>query len=442
MDTADLIIKAKYVITMSNPMVIEDGAVAIGDGVIKAVGKADDVLKAYRAEEVLDRGRHILMPSLIDAHTHTQQVFLKSFINDYRLSLPPIWTKLLIPFEELLDGELAYLSALLSVATMAKNGVTMFIEAASPKPHELIKAVREVGIRAVVTPSTFNVRDGEVLDYKDVIHRIEELLPEADDRVRVWCSVRQIMMSSEDLLLSIKDFCLKHGLGITYHIGEYQGEVDYSLTKYGKRPLEVLDELGLTRIRPTVIAHGVYLSSKERAIVRERGLGIAWCPTTDSIVMGLHWLPLFDGYVFGIGSDGGAFTTLDLLHEARVARAVGKALLVATTYDKSSLSTQILLKALTGWGGELVGDRVGVVSEGYRADVITLSINDLRVLPIHDPLEAVVTMLDGHNVSDVLVGGDFVVRDGRLVGVDEGSLIERVLDVLPVVRDKLSRVDV
>lgn len=74
------------------------------------------------------------MPGLIDAHTHTQQVLLRSFINDERLALPPIWTKLLIPFEDLLTDELAYLSSLVSVAAMAKNGVTLFIEAGAPSP--------------------------------------------------------------------------------------------------------------------------------------------------------------------------------------------------------------------------------------------------------------------------------------------------------------------
>ncbi|WP_243679237.1 hypothetical protein [Vulcanisaeta distributa] len=114
MERVDLVIRARYVVTMSNPMVIEDGgAVAVDNGLIKAVGKASEVLSQYRGgEEVIDRGgRHILMPGLIDAHTHTQQVLLRSFISDERLALPPIWVKLLIPFEDLLTDDLARLSS-------------------------------------------------------------------------------------------------------------------------------------------------------------------------------------------------------------------------------------------------------------------------------------------------------------------------------------------
>ena len=438
MERVDLVIRAKYVITMSNPLIIEDGAVAIDNGLIKAVGRAGDVLSNYRGEEFISRDRHILMPGLVDAHTHTQQLLLRSFINDDRLALPPIWTRLLIPFEELLTDDLAYLSSLVSVAAMAKSGVTYFIEAGAPRPRELVKAINEVGIRGVVTPSTFNVRDGQVIDAEEVLRRVEELLPEVNDRVRVWCSIRQLMMVTEDLLLKAKDLCLGKGLGITYHLGEYQGEVDYSLTRYGVRPLEVMDRLGLTLIRPTVIAHAVYLSNRERAIVRDRGLGIAWCPTVDSLIMGPHWLPMFDSVLFGFGSDGGAFTTLDLLHEVKVARAVGKALTVGMTYDKSSFNSITMLRALTGWGGLLVGDNVGIIAEGFKADLITLKLDDIRVLPVYDPVESVISFLNGHYVTDTLVGGRFIVRDGRLIGINEDYIIERLYAVMPSISEKLN----
>ena len=437
MESVDLIIKARYVITMWEPLVIEDGAVAIKDGVIISVDRAGKVQDNFRAEEVIERGRHILMPGLVDAHTHTQQVLLRSFINDKRLSLPQIWTKMLIPFEELLTDELAYLSSLLSVVGMAKSGITTFIEAGAPKPLELIRAINEVGIRGIVTPSTFDLGEDKVLNTKEVIRKVEDLLPYVNDRVRVWCSIRQIMMASQDLLLGIRDFCLRHGLGITYHMGEYQGEVDYSFMKYGKRPLEVFDELGLTSIKPTVIAHGVYLSIRERSIIKERGLGIAWCPTVDSIYMGPHWLPLFSDYMFGIGSDGGGFTNLDLFHEARVARAVGKALTISINYDKSSFDTITLMRALTGWGGRLINDHVGIIRPGYRADLITLRLDDPRILPIHDPVETVLTALSGRDVNDVLVNGEFIVNNSSLVKVDEVELINKIYDVTPTITDKL-----
>jgi 5-methylthioadenosine/S-adenosylhomocysteine deaminase len=146
---------------------------------------------------------------------------------------------------------------------------------------------------------------------------------------------------------------------------------------------------------------------------------------------------MFDDYVFGIGSDGGAFTDLDLLHEARVARAIGKALTVSLNYEKTSLNSVILLKALTGWGGSLIGDLVGAVRLGYKADLIILRLDDPRVVPTYDPVEVVVTALSGREVNDVIIGGKFIIKDGYFVEFSEDELLNKVYDVIPTVMDKL-----
>ncbi|WP_069807659.1 amidohydrolase family protein [Vulcanisaeta thermophila] len=433
-EKVDLIVKSRFIITMSEPMVIEDGAIAVSEGRIVAVGRSGRMLSEYTAEEVIQRDRHIVMPGLIDTHTHTQQVLLRSSIGDYELSLPPIWTRYLIPFENRLDDDLAYLSSLLSLINMVRMGTTYFIEAGAPRPGELVRAVNEVGIKGVVTASTFDLINGERLDTKGVLNRTLELIGVARGNARPWCSIRQLMMASEDLILGLRDLCLRHGLGITYHLDEYQGEVDYSLTRYGVRPLEALDRLGITSVRPSVIAHGVYMSASEVEIMRRKGLGLAWCPTVDSILMGPHWLAFnHRDLIFGIGSDGGAFTSLDLLHEVKVARALGKSSLVSHTYDKSSLDSLTLLRALTGFGGALVNDRVGAIREGFSADFIVLDARSTASIPIYDPINAVVSILEGSSVSDVVVNGGFIMMNGRLLTVSE----ERVLELLDRNLDKV-----
>ena len=433
-DVVDLVIKCKYLITLSRPNVVTDGAVAIRDGRVVGVGRADDVLKEFRGEEVLERRHHVLLPGFLDGHTHTQQVLLRTSISDYVLQLPPIWTKYLIPFERRLGSELAYISSLLSVAAMAKNGTTYFIEACAPYPEELVKAVNEVGIKGVVTYATYDIFEGEPLNTSEILRRTEELVRRGrEGRVRFWCSIREVMMASKELLEGIRGLCRRYGVGITYHLGEYQGEVDYVLSKYGVRPLELLDLLGITDIRPSVIAHAIYFSEREVGIIRRKGLSICWCPTVDSILMGPHWLGIRgDGVRFCLGSDGGAFTTLDLLHEVKVARAVSKALAVSLNYDKvSTLDSLKLLKALTGFNGEVIGEKVGVIKEGYSADLVIMDLSKLNTVPTYDPVEAVITLLESSEVTDVLVDGEFVVRDGKLVKIDESIIKEKVLDALP-----------
>ncbi len=122
---------------------------------------------------------------------------------------------------------------------------------------------------------------------------------------------------------------------------------------------------------------------------------------------------------------------------ARVARAVGKALTIGINYDKSSFDTITLMRALTGWGGRLINDHVGVIRPGYRADLITLRLDDPRILPIYDPVETVITALSGRDVNDVLVNGEFIVNNSNLVKVDEVELINKIYDATPTITDKL-----
>ncbi len=440
-EVVDLVIKSKYLITMSDPLVITDAAVAISNGVIVAAGRAGEVLSKFRGEEVVERSTHVVLPGFLDGHTHTQQVFLRSSISDYVLQLPPIWTEYLIPFERMLGSELAYLSSLFSVASMAKYGTTYFIEACAPYPEELIKAINEVGIKGVVTYATYDIYKDEYIDYREVLRRTEELLKSGGGgKVRVWCSIREVMMASEELLEGVRELCRKYGAGLTYHLGEYQGEVDYTLSKYGLRPLEVMDRFGLTDIKPAVIAHGVYFSEPEVEILKKKGICVCWCPTVDSVLMGPHWLGLrYSGkLMFCLGSDGGAFSTLDLLHEVKVARAVSKSTSVALTYDKVGLDSRTLLKALTGWGGRVVGEKVGAIKEGYSADLTVIDLRSFNALPTYDPVESIVTFAEGSNVSDVIVDGEFVVREGRLVRVNEEEIKEKVLDALPKLEELIS----
>lgn len=444
-----MIVKARFLVTMDTPMIIEDGAVAVENGVIRAVGRSSDVMNRFRSEEVVVRDKHILMPGLLDCHTHTQQVLLRSSITDEMLQLPPIWTEYLIPFENRLGRDLAYLSSLLSLYLMVRSGVTFFIEAGAPYPRELVRAVREVGLKAAVTPSTFDEGCEGALDCKKALERAEETLRMAGGRVRPWCSIREIMMASRDLLEGIRDLCERYGAGLTYHLGEYQGEVDYALSKYGRRPLQVMEKLGLTRIKPSVVAHGVFFSGEEVRILEERGIGVCWCPTVDSILMAPHWLSLQQcggRVVFGIGSDGGAFTTLDLLHEVKVARSVGKALSVSLTYSKAYPDSRTLLKALTGFQGKMIGERTGALKEGFQADMITIRIDRPWLKPVRDPVETIVCFAEAHDVNDVIVDGEFIMRDGKLTRIREEEIMQRlereedrIRRIVEEIRERLGR---
>ena len=428
----DLIIKAKYLITMGSKGEITKGAIAIRNDTIVDVGSEDYILSKYRGEVVHEYPEHIAIPGLVDCHVHTQQLFLRSSITDYELQLPPIWTKYLIPFEKMLSRDLAHLSSLVSLMNMVKNGITFFVEAGAPYPEEVVKAAERIGVKGVVTASTFDVMNGEVYDIKEVLSNTLKLLKLRAKRISIWCSIRQLMMCSEELIRRVAELCRKYGIGLTLHLAEYQGEIDYCLSKYGLRPLEYLEKLGLTNIRPFIAAHALYLSPNEIDIVRKKSLGICWCPTVDAYLMGYHWLSLYaDNVLFGIGSDGGAFSTLDLLHEAKIAKALGKAFATSFLYTKSVLNSETILRALTGQGGSLINNSIGKIERNYKADIVIINAKKLQHIPLYNPIEALVNFTEGSFTEAIYINGDRIVNQGVITTINEDEVVEKLYNVLP-----------
>uniref|UniRef100_A0A7C5YU74 Amidohydrolase n=1 Tax=Ignisphaera aggregans TaxID=334771 RepID=A0A7C5YU74_9CREN len=432
-EIVDKIVVGRYVVTLDSfNRVIPKGAIAIKDGVVVDVGEYNDVRNRYRADEVIERLNHIIMPGLVDCHVHTQQYLLRSAITDEMLQLPPIWTRVLVPFENMMSLQLARISTQASIVNMLRNGITYFIEAGAPYPEILTEEVARSGVKGVITYATYNVLEDRSWDAKEVLKKAEVLYREWNSRnnVRIWMSIRQVMMASEDLVERVIEFAKKFNTGLTLHLAEYQGEVDYILTKYGKRPLEHLLEKELKSIKPVVIAHGVFLSPREIEIVKKFNLGICWCPTVDSWLMGIHWVCLkdVDNMVIGIGSDGGAWNRLDLLHEAKVAKAIAKAVNNAVMYYKAGLDSQTLLDMLAGSRGVITGERIGRLEKGYSADLIVLNIKYVGNLPLHNPIDLVVNYLEGDSVSDVIIDGKFVVKEGKVLTIDEEKIVEEVLN--------------
>jgi len=428
-------VRGRYVITHEGE-VLRDKAVVFEENRILAVTDVGRDVE-YKPEEIVERKHHIVMPGFIDCHTHTQQILLRTSISDRELPLPPIWTRYLIPFERMLDDDLAHLSSLLSIAGKISSGVVYFVEAGAPRPYALIKALKETKMQGAVTMSTFDVLDGETPNTHEVLEEVERLLAHRSEGNDVWISIRQVMMATRELIEKLRDLALKHNVGLTLHLSEYQGEVDYTLASYGMRPLEFIDHIGLTRVKPLVIAHGVYLSEAEINIVKNKNLGICWCPTVDSLVMGEHWIPLsYDGLLFGVGSDGGAFTNLDILYELKVARALGKAINASLKYDKASLDSKTLFKAATGWGGSIVGRKMGL-KPGDEASFIVINYKNIKTIPLYDPIEAVVSFIEGESVTDVVVRGNFLKKNGALTTIDKEKLENLIIELTPKLEEKI-----
>ncbi|MFN3268772.1 MAG: amidohydrolase family protein, partial [Zestosphaera sp.] len=330
-----------------------------------------------------------------------------------------------------------------SIINMLKNGVTYFVEAGAPYPEILAEEILASGIKGVVTYATYDIAEEKIAEPEEVLRKVERLHSEYSSRganLRVWASLRQVMMVSEELMKEVIEFSREHGLGLTLHLGEYQGEVDYTLAKYGLRPLEYLIKRGIREIKPVIVAHGVYFSPMEVRMLKEYGLGLCWCPSVDSWLMGIHWVGLTDieNLKLGIGSDGGAWGRIDLLHEAKIAKALSKAVSTSITYFKAGLDSNTLLKTLSGSTGSLVGEKIGRLEKGYAADLVILNTKNVRNLPIHNPVDALINYLEGDDVTDVIVSGKLVVENGKIKTLNEEKVLEELLDREEEIKEKFA----
>lgn len=439
MELVDRIIIVKSAITLDDyNRVIDKAAIAINNGVIVDVDAKDRVLSRFKGEEVVEKPKHIAIPGLVDCHTHTQQFLLRSFIDDLLVQQPPIWTKILVPFEEAMDVEYARLSTQASLINMLKNGITYYIEAGAPYPDVLVEETLRVRLKGIVTYATYNVVDGvETEDTSRVVRKVEELINMVrGGSVKVWVSLRQLMMVNDELLDKILKLVVKHKTGFTIHLGEYQGEVDYCILKHGFRPLEFILSR-LKGVKPIVISHGLFLSIKELNLARENGVTVCWCPTVDSWLSGIHWAGLIDYPYLTIGSDGGAWGRLDLLHEVKVARALSRSLTNSILYYKTGVDSIKLLKMITGLGGETLGEKIGAIKRGYSADIVLIDVSKLKNIPVVNPINTVVDFVEGDSITDVIIDGKTVVEDSEVLTIDEKRVQEKILNIEDEVKTKL-----
>jgi len=437
-ERVDLILSNGILVTLSDKGVIYEGSIAIKDNKIIAVGKKDDIESRYYADEVINLKGKIVLPGFIDLHVHNAQILLRGSFTDKLTALPPVWLNYLIPFEANLKPDQVKIASLLSIINMIKNGTTCFVEAGGPYPDKIAEAVEETGIRGIVTRSNIDL-DPDIPMYMDTDNLIKENLRlfetwhgKGNGRVEIWFSLREVMLDTLELFEKFTELAKEKNTYITMHLAEDRVEVDFTLEKYGKRPVELMYEKGYLNNRVLAV-HMIFLDSKEAIMVTKSGASIAWCPYVDSYLMGFSKaIDLLElGVPVGLGSDGGAWCNMDLLEQGRIARTAAKLLSNIMAHDKTALPAQTVLEMLTKNAAKAIHkhDELGKLKEGYLADLIVLNINKSHMIPHYSIEEVIVNMARGGDVETVIVDGKIVMKDKRILTVDEEKIVIKALEL-------------
>ncbi len=448
---ADLIIENAYVVTLdSGRPVIVDGSVAVVGETITAVGPAREISAQFpQAAARIDASGCLVMPGLIDAHTHLFQVLgrglgdgleLMAWLRQFMLPLATHMTTT--------DAEAAVrLSALLAV----QAGTTAVVDNHyAPTDTDTIlavaQAIEDVGLRGAVARGTFGPRTvgSDRMGVPDELHcypsttELEitaECLGErpSGSRVEIWPMPENISYVDLDLIAQCAVLADEQDLRWQAHCSEALAEVVIFEEVYGERPVAWLDRAGLLGPR-TTLAHAIWLDDAEieaMGAARACGLHQPVCnQVVSSGVMPMREL-LDAGATVALGTDGLAVSGQSMFEAMKSAYAMHRLSRMDATWPPA----ETLLELVCGHGARVLGRHVGVIETGALADLVVIDMSTPRFQPAHRPVAMLALIGHGADVRDVVIGGELVVRDGRstLVDHDEvmakaGEAAERVAD--------------
>ncbi len=328
MQNCDLIVKGKYVLQMDDEMsVIENGMVVVEKNKIIVLGKEKELKNKYEAKEIIDARNGIIMPGLINTHTHAAMAYFRGLADDLPLNewlskrIWPAEAKFVKPNFVKKSSELACLEMIKSGATCF-NDMYFFQEITAKVAEKAgMRMLSGEGILDFPTPSC-KTPDEAIAKTMELIGRFKN-----SELVNIAFAPHSIYACGKNVLIKIKELAEEYNLPIHIHLSETKKEVEDCKNKHGKSLAEYLDEIGLLSEK-TIAAHSVWLSENDLEIYKNRGVKASHCPASNmKLASGIAPVPemLDDGIIIGLGSDGAASNnTLDLFSDMRACALLHK----------------------------------------------------------------------------------------------------------------------
>jgi 5-methylthioadenosine/S-adenosylhomocysteine deaminase len=417
----DLIVYGDHVVTMNAAAtVIENGAVAIDDGVIVAVRAADEINANYTARQTLTGAGRIVMPGLVNGHSHAAMTLLRGVADD--LALMDWLNNYIFPAEvEFVDAEFVRIGTELACWEMIRGGTTTFVDMYY-YPDTIAEVVEQCGMRALISATVIDQRSPDAESADDSIDKGTGFIDRWKNRhpriTPIFGPHANYTLNAEQLEAT-RQAALDLGVGISIHLSESPFEVQYSKDTYGMTSIDLLDSIGFFE-GPTIAAHVVWPTETEIPILAARQVGVIHNPTSNmKIASGIS--PVADmlaaGVRVGLGTDGAASNNdLDMWEEMRLASFLQK----VEQMDPEVLSAETVLTMATSGGAAAIGmdGVIGKLAVGMRADVIQVSFDDVHHIPTYDVISHLVFVNDEQDVASVVVDGKVLMREKEILTID------------------------
>ena len=441
-EPADLILSARYVVTMDGSRrVIENGAVAVKGERILAAGPRAEIDAKYRAKARIDRPEALIAPGLINTHTHAAMSLFRGIADDMRLQ---DWLEQYIfPAEaKMVNPEFVRWGTRLACLEMLLGGTTTFTDMYYFE-EVVAEAAKEAGMRGVLGQTIIGFPVADAKTPAVSIARTEAFFKRFDNDPLIVPAIapHAVYTNSDETLQACRRLADKYNKPLIIHLSETKKENDDLFAKRNTTPTKLLESLGVLTGR-TLGAHGVWLDDADMAILKRRGTGLAHCPSSNmKLASGVAQVDkiLGLGIAMGLGPDGPAGSNNDfsLFEEMDLAAKLQK----VTRMDPQALPATRVVEMATITGARALGleREIGSIEAGKRADLITVRIDGANAQPLYNVYSALAFSLKGADVNDVVINGRQVVRDKRVLTLNQAAIIAKAGEYAKQVRAAVKR---
>jgi 5-methylthioadenosine/S-adenosylhomocysteine deaminase len=398
------------------------GEIAVEDGKILSVGEQGSAPEGFVPDRIIDLPNDVVMPGLINAHTHAAMTMLRSYADDLPL-MPWLETKVW-PFEGKMTDEDIYWGTLLALAEMIQSGTTTMLDMYASM-DKVAEAVLEAGTRVVLTRGLIgNAPNGERA-FNENIELVEKYHGSGNGRLTVMFGPHAPYTCSGEYIQRVKAEADRLGVGIHIHVAETKDELRIIQEQYGKTPVQWLNDLGLFGGH-VVAAHCVHLTEEDMQILADKKVCVAH-NAESNMKLNSGTAPILElrakGVVVGLGTDGASSNNnLDLFGEMRTASFQQK-----LKKDSTALPAYEVLEMATVGGAKALGlEDVGVLAPGYKADLISINFDQPHFYPRFSVPAHLVYVAHAGDVRTVMVDGEILMEERQLKTIDVKKVCQEV----------------
>ena len=434
--SATLVIANGVVITVDGSRrILNPGSVAINGAEIVAVDTPASIAARFKAADTIDAAGKVVMPGLINTHTHAAMVMYRGLGND--LALMDWLQKYIFPAEaQTLSPEFVRVGTRLAALEMIQSGTTLYADMYYFE-EEVARVTKAAGLRGVLGQTVIEFPVPDAKTPAEALQRTEVFAKEflGDELITPSVAPHAVYTLDAKTLSAVSALARRLNIPIQIHLAETSAETGLSLERHKMRPVAILESLRFWA-PVTIAAHAVWINAEEIALLKQRNVGVSNNPESNmklssgtAPVMGYRKA----GVHVGIGTDGAASNNdLDMFEAMRQAAFQQKLI----TMDPTAISAPEALEMATIGGARVLGQdaRVGSLEAGKRADLIIVSMSKARQTPLFDPVSQIVYASRGDDVETTIVNGKILMRDRKVLTLDEARVLTEARAAADLVR--------